>query len=98
MTSHTLSYYLPRTLYGEVLYMPNHIWLATEETMDNTDGFMLISSLSPKNNQAERVKCKGRVTRIFFFIVCILLCVIYKIYDIYSKDSLHNNISERTTN
>jgi hypothetical protein len=31
------------------------------------------------------------------FILCILLCVIYRIYDIYSKDSLHNNISERTT-
>jgi hypothetical protein len=34
---------------------------------------------------------------IFVFIVCILLCVIHRIYDIYSKDSLHNNISERIT-
>jgi hypothetical protein len=31
------------------------------------------------------------------FIVCILLCVIYRIYELYNEDSLHNNISEGTT-
>jgi hypothetical protein len=31
------------------------------------------------------------------FIVCILLCVIYRIYDVYNEGSLHNSICEETT-
>jgi hypothetical protein len=32
------------------------------------------------------------------FMMCILLCVIYKIYDIYNRRSLHNSISQKKTN
>jgi cell division protein FtsL len=48
--------------------------------------------LRQMHNEELRDMCAGVN---IIFVVCILLCAIYKIYNTYNGGSLHNNISEK---